>query len=147
MLCAGITLLMGCATREHKATTKTIAGFETDLLTSSKGIEVGQQVASYEVLFVLDAIPTNPAINMTFKVKSTGICLHSYLYTTLHVNDTLVKSIDFRELAVDSKQTMTVPINPLILKQGKNTLRLVTGDCSYDIDSLQLDKLDLVLKK
>jgi len=118
---------------------------DTDLLPSDqKGLDVGADRDDYKRTFAIDNIPSNPKLQLDFKVVRKGRCPITYRATSVYLNKRLVAQIDFRKFAKNDDKSITIDILPKTLKIGENQLLIRTGWCQYDIDVLRLNNLTLV---
>ena len=125
--------------------TSPLSAANTDLLQGAQpGLDVGADRDDYKRTFALDHIPTNPKLQLDFKVVRKGRCPITYRATSIYVNKRLLAQIDFRKFTRDEARSITLDVPPKTLKVGDNHLLIRTGWCQYDIDVLRLNNLVLV---
>ena len=103
-----------------------------------------QEAVYHETEFTLSEIPAQPKINIQFKVISAGSCPNSYDPTTLTVNDKHFASLDFRDFELDEAKNLLLDVPPKYLRTGRNILTIITGECDWGVDSLDLNKMSLM---
>ena len=117
---------------------------DTDLLRGREaGVDVGADRDDYKRTFALDNLPSNPKLQLDFKVVRKGRCPITYRATSIYLNKRLLAEVDFRKFAKDDNKSMTIDIPPKTLRVGDNQLLIRTGWCQYDIDVLRLNNLVL----
>jgi hypothetical protein len=82
----------------------------------------------------LDNVPSNPKLQLDFKVVRKGRCPITYRATSIYLNKQLVAEIDFRKFAKGDNKSLTISVSPKALRVGDNQLLIRTGWCQYDID-------------
>ena len=121
-----------------------ILAADTDLLRGKQpGFDVGDR-DDYQHTFAIDKIPSNPKLQLDFKVVRKGRCRITYRATSIYLNKQLVAEIDFRKFAKDDNKSVTISISPKALRVGDNQLLIRTGWCQYGIDVMRLNNLVLV---
>jgi hypothetical protein len=121
-----------------------IPAADTDLLRGKQpGIDVGDR-DDYQRTFALDNVPSNPKLQLDFKVVRKGRCPITYRATSIYLNKQLVAEIDFRKFAKGDNKSLTISVSPKALRVGENQLLIRTGWCQYDIDVMRLNNLVLV---
>src|SRR5262245_29284599 len=122
-----------------------LSAAETDLLQGNQtGFDVGVDRDDYKRTFTLENIPTNPKLQLDFKVVRKGRCPITYRATSIYINKQLLADIDFRKFTRHEARSVTLTIPPKTLRVGDNQLLIRTGWCQYDIDVLRLNNLVLV---
>src|SRR5215471_7212854 len=125
--------------------TSPLSAANTDLLQGVQpGLDVGADRDDYKRTFALDHIPSNPKLQLDFKVVRKGRCPITYRATSIYLNKQLVAEIDFRKFAKNDSKSVTISIPPNALRVGNNQLLIRTGWCQYDIDVMRLNNLVLV---
>ncbi|NOX28166.1 MAG: hypothetical protein GXP21_08310 [Gammaproteobacteria bacterium] len=112
-----------------------------------KGQQLGQIKTTYLIPLQLENAPIKASIEMSFVVISTGICPTSYFPTEIFLNNESIAEIDFREMNEGSKQALKVELPMKYQQQGKNTIKIVTGDCNEGLDSLRFNDVGLHIEK
>ena len=112
-----------------------------------KGEQLGDVKNVYKIPVVLDEIPSNAVINMKFDVITTGVCHVSYEPTEIFLNDESIQEIDFREMDEGSKQDIRVSLPEEYLKVGKNTIKIISGQCNEGLDSMKFNGVSLSIDK
>jgi hypothetical protein len=122
-----------------------VSGADTDLLQGKQaGFDVGADRDDYKRTFALESVPTNPKLQLDFKVVRKGRCPITYRATSIYLNKRLLAEIDFRKFTRDEAKSVTLAIPPKTLRAGDNQLLIRTGWCQYDIDVLRLNNLVLI---
>ena len=111
------------------------------------GKKLGQTQTTYRIPLQLDTAPIQADITMSFVVISTGLCPTSYFPTEVFLNSESIAEIDFRELDEGSKQNLSINLPPEYQKQGKNEIKIITGDCNEGLDSLRFNDAALRIEK
>jgi len=121
-----------------------LSAADTDLLRGKQpGFDVGDR-DDYQRTFALDNVPSNPKLQLDFKVVRKGRCPITYRATSIYLNSQLVAEIDFRRFAKNDNKSLTISIPPNALRVGNNQLLIRTGWCQYDVDVMRLNNLVLV---
>ncbi len=122
-----------------------VSGADTDLLQGKPaGFDIGADRDDYKRTFALESVPTNPKLQLDFKVVRKGRCPITYRATSIYLNKRLLAEIDFRKFTRDEAKSVTLAIPPKTLRAGDNQLLIRTGWCQYDIDVLRLNNLVLI---
>src|SRR5262249_22133050 len=125
--------------------TSPLSAAETDVIQGDQtGFDVGVDRDDYKRTFALENIPTNPKLQLDFKVVRKGRCPITYRATSIYINKQLLAEIDFRKFTKHEAKSVTLKIPQKTLKVGDNQLLIRTGWCQYDIDVLRLNILLLV---
>ena len=111
------------------------------------GEQLGQTKTTYLIPLQLESAPIKASIEMSFVVLTTGICPSSYFPTEVFLNDESIAEIDFRELDEGSKQALKIELPMQHQKQGKNEIKIITGDCNEGLDSLRFNDVGLRIEK
>ena len=111
------------------------------------GEQLGQTKTTYLIPLQLKSAPIKASIEMSFVVLTTGICPSSYFPTEVFLNDESIAEIDFRELDEGSKQALKIELPMQHQKQGKNEIKIITGDCNEGLDSLRFNDVGLRIEK
>src|SRR5262249_11233388 len=110
--------------------TSPVSAAETDLLQDKHaGFDVGADRDNYKRTFALENIPTNPKLQLDFKVVRKGRCPITYRATSIYINKQLLAQIDFRKFAKDDARSLTLAIPAKTLRVGENQLLIRTGWC------------------
>ena len=112
-----------------------------------KGTQLGQVKNTYLIPLILEQAPIKASINMSFIVITTGVCPTSYFPTEVFLNNESIAEIDFRELDEGSKQSLSIALPMQHQRQGKNQIKIITGDCNEGLDSLMFNDVALRIKK
>jgi len=112
-----------------------------------KGKQLGQVKNTYLVPLQLAHAPIKASINMSFVVMTTGLCPTSYFPTEIFLNNESIAEIDFRQLDEGSKQNLNIPLPEKFQQQGKNIIKIITGDCNEGLDSLRFNDVALEIEK
>lgn len=112
-----------------------------------KGQQLGQIKTTYLIPLHLETAPIKASIEMSFVVISTGICPSSYFPTEIFLNNESIAEVDFREMNEGSKQALKIKLPSKYQQQGKNTIKIVTGDCNEGLDSLRFNDVGLRIEK
>jgi len=112
-----------------------------------KGKQLGQVKTTYRIPLMLQQAPIKASIEMSFVVISTGICPTSYFPTEIFLNNESIAEIDFRELDEGSKQSLKIELPVQHQRQGKNEIKIITGDCNEGLDSLRFNDVSLRIEK
>jgi len=112
-----------------------------------KGKQLGQTQTTYRIPLHLDTAPIQADITLSFVVISTGACPASYFPTEIFLNNESIAEIDFRELDEGSKQNLSVNLPMQYQQQGKNEIKIITGDCNEGLDSLRFNNVALRIEK
>jgi len=111
------------------------------------GEKFGDLKNVYKIPVVLDEVPDNAFINMKFVVITTGVCHVSYDPTEIFLNGESIKEIDFRELDEGSKQNIRVSLPKEHLTVGRNTIKIISGQCNEGLDSMKFNGVTLSIDK
>lgn len=111
------------------------------------GEQLGQTKTTYLIPLQLESAPIKASIEMSFVVLTTGICPSSYFPTEVFLNDESIAEIDFRELDEGSKQALKIELPMQHQRQGKNEIKIITGDCNEGLDSLRFNDVGLRIEK
>ena len=118
---------------------------DTNLLRGAQtGFAVGADRDDYKRVFTIENVPSNPKLQLDFKVVRKGRCPITYRATSIWLNKRLLAEIDFRKFTTNDDKSITIDIPPKTLKVGDNQLLIRTGWCQYDIDVLRLNNLVLM---
>ncbi len=112
-----------------------------------KGQQLGQIKTTYLIPLQLESAPIKASIEMSFVVITTGICPSSYFPTEVFLNGESIAEIDFRELDEGSKQALHIELPMQHQRQGKNEIKIITGDCNEGLDSLRFNNVGLRIEK
>jgi len=112
-----------------------------------KGKQLGQTQTTYRIPLHLDNAPIQADITLSFVVISTGTCPASYFPTEIFLNNESIAEIDFRELDEGSKKNLSVNLPMQYQQQGKNEIKIITGDCNEGLDSLRFNNVALRIEK
>jgi len=112
-----------------------------------KGKRLGQTQTTYRIPLQLDTAPIKADITMSFVVISTGVCPASYFPTEIFLNGESIAEIDFRELDEGSKKNLSINLPMQYQQQGKNEIKIITGDCNEGLDSLRFNNVALRIEK
>jgi len=111
------------------------------------GKQLGQVKNTYLIPLNLEQAPIQADIEMSFVVITTGACPTSYFPTEVFFNSERIASIDFRELDEGSKQSMKINLPMRYQQQGKNMIKIITGDCNEGLDSMRFNNVSLHIEK
>ena len=112
-----------------------------------KGAQLGQVKNTYLIPLILEQAPIKANIELSFVVMTTGICPTSYFPTEVFLNNESIAEIDFRELDEGSKQSLSIALAMQHQRQGKNQIKIITGDCNEGLDSLRFNDVALRIEK
>jgi len=112
-----------------------------------KGTQLGHVKNTYIIPLNLENVPIQANIELSFAVITTGICPASYFPTEVFLNNESIAEIDFRELDEGSKQNLSIALPMQYQQQGKNQIKIITGDCNEGLDSLRFNDVALRIKK
>jgi len=112
-----------------------------------KGTQLGQVKNTYLIPLILEQAPIKANIELSFVVITTGICPTSYFPTEVFLNNESIAEIDFRELDEGSKQSLSIALPMQHQRQGKNQIKIITGDCNEGLDSLRFNDVALRIEK
>ena len=147
-----ITIYLGLTTihvfaGELVATMTTIKDQPSIVDLGLKGAQLGQVKNTYLIPLILEQAPIKANIELSFIVITTGICPTSYFPTEVFLNNESIAEIDFRELDEGSKQSLSVALPMQHQRQGKNQIKIITGDCNEGLDSLRFNNVALRIEK
>jgi len=134
----------GCDTTPRVMPGTQIQGNQAELV--SQPAEMGGLISEYILPFNVDT-PQNAQLDISFKIKSAGHCATSYQPTIFYLNKQKIAEFDFRRYFLKTTIEKSISINKRYFKQGANTFKIVTGECQYDIDILELNQLQLNFNK
>lgn len=112
-----------------------------------RGTQLGQVKSTYLIPLILEQAPIKASIELSFVVITTGLCPTSYFPTEVFLNNESIAEIDFRELDEGSKQSLSISLPMQHQRQGKNQIKIITGDCNEGLDSLRFNDVALRIKK
>ncbi|MCK4744315.1 MAG: hypothetical protein KAT25_10890 [Sulfuriflexus sp.] len=112
-----------------------------------KGKQLGQVKSTYLIPLILEQAPIKASIELSFVILTTGICPTSYFPTEIFLNNESIAEIDFRELDEGSKQSLSIELPMPYQQQGKNQIKIITGDCNEGLDSLRFNDVALHIEK
>jgi len=117
---------------------------EVAIIAESTSIGNSKASATHEIAFNVGQIPEEPKIEVQFKVKTAGSCNKTYEPTTFFMNGDSFAELDFRDfdLGSDMKLTLDVPHDLMVV--GENQLKVITGECQFGVDSMNMDKMTLL---
>ena len=90
------------------------------------GFDVGADRDDYKRTLALENVPTNPTLQLDFKVVRKGRCPITYRATSIYLNKRLLAEIDFRKFTNDEARSVTLAIPPKTLRVGDNQLLIRT---------------------
>ena len=134
-------------TGELVAPTATIKDRSSIIDLGLKGNQLGQVKNTYLIPLILEQAPIKANIELSFLVITTGICPASYFPTEVFLNNESIAEIDFRELDEGSKQSLSISLPTQHQVQGKNHIKIITGDCNEGLDSLRFNDVALRIEK
>ncbi len=140
------TLLAACESTTHVSDTLTISAPTSgnNITELAKGNpEIGKTIKTYEIPLVVDT-PRDAVLKIDFKVKDTGHCMTTYEPTVFYLNGKEIIQFDFRRFFLKKYVTQEIKLKAAQFITGKNTLKIETGFCQYDIDVLKLNSLKLI---
>lgn len=112
-----------------------------------KGTQLGQVKSTYLIPLILEQAPIKSSIELSFDVITTGICPASYFPTEIFLNGESIAEIDFRGLDEGSKQDLNIALPEKHQVQGKNIIKIITGDCNEGLDSMRFNDVALRIEK
>jgi len=112
-----------------------------------KDKQLGQVKNTYLIPLELKTAPIKADIEMSFVVMTTGVCATSYFPTEIFLNNKSIAEIDFRELDEGSKQALSISLPEKHQRPGKNTIKIITGDCNEGLDSMRFNNVALHIEK
>jgi len=112
-----------------------------------KGKQFGQVNNTYIIPLELEEAPIETSIELSFVVITTGVCPTSYFPTEVFLNNESIAEIDFRELDEGAKQNLRIALPVKYQRQGKNQIKIITGDCNEGLDSLRFNDAALRVEK
>jgi len=145
-ICLGLTTTHAYA-GELVAPMATIKNQSSIVDLGLKDAQLGQVKNTYLIPLILKQAPIKASINMSFVVITTGVCPTSYFPTEVFLNNESIAEIDFRELDEGSKQSLSIALPMRHQRQGKNQIKIITGDCNEGLDSLRFNNVALGIEK
>jgi len=139
-----LVFLTGCGTSQQVAEAVHLSkSGSQELLGQLKTL--GDKIQVYTIPIMIEK-PVDATLNINFKIKSAGYCPTSYEPTVFYLNNRLIAEFDFRHYFLKTEIKKTVTINRQLFLNGMNSLKIETGQCQYDIDVLDLNRLRLNFK-
>jgi hypothetical protein len=145
LLCSGTLFVTACQNRQASAPTRILSlQEEASLVNAGQMPEIGSKIKIYNIPLVLQQVPQTARLQLDFRVVRTSHCPTTYIPTEVHVNDTIVETIDFRNFDRQSRQVIDIDVPQGLLRKGNNMVAIHSGECQFDIDVMHFNDLKLL---